>query len=115
MKILELLKSGVVVLELHGKILIGEGEDLLRETVQHYTQNWQQRALRGIVIDLSDVPYIDASGLGTLVRAFTSAGRVGARFVLCNPSKKIRNLLEVTKLLNTFNIYDTRDEAITSF
>jgi len=111
MKIVEREVSGVTVMDLHGKILIGEGDDVLREAVTKAVDGGKTK----LVLNLAEVPYVDSAGLGEIVRCYTTVSRKGGRLKLLNLTKKIQDLLAITKLLTVFETYDTEDEAIKSF
>ena len=103
MKIVERQVGDVVILDLHGKILIGEGDDALRDA--------GDAALGAI----GDVPYVDSAGLGEIVRCYTTVSRKGGKLKLINLTKKIQDLLAITKLLTVFEVYDSEEEATKSF
>lgn len=90
--------NNVVVLDLQGKLMIGEGDVMLREKVESLVDAGHRR----IVLDLADVPYVDSAGLGEIVRCYTALSRKNGRLKLRNPSKRIHDLLSVTKLLTFF-------------
>ena len=111
MKIVEREVGDVTILDLKGKILIGEGDDALRDAVTRLTDGGKTR----ILLNLADVPYVDSAGLGEIVRCYTTVSRKGGRLKLINLTKKIQDLLAITKLLTVFETYDTEQEAIKSF
>jgi anti-sigma B factor antagonist len=111
MKIVERQVEDVTVLDLHGKILIGEGDDALREAVTRLVDGGRTKLL----LNLADVPYVDSAGLGEIVRCYTTVSRKGGRLKLVNLTKKIQDLLAITKLLTVFETYDSEDEAVRSF
>ncbi len=111
MKIVEREVSGVTVLDLHGKILIGEGDDQLREAVTRLSEAGKTK----ILLNLADVPYVDSAGLGEIVRCYTTVSRKGGKLKLINLTKKIQDLLSITKLLTVFEAYDTEEEGLKSF
>jgi len=111
MKIVERQVGDVLILDLHGKIMIGEGDDALREAVTRIVDSGTMR----ILLNLADVPYVDSAGLGEIVRCYTTVSRKGGRLKLLNLTKKIKDLLAITKLLTVFETYDTEDEAVKSF
>ncbi len=102
---------GVVVLELHGKITIGEGDEALRDTVSKLVGRGKAK----IVLNLGDVPYVDSSGLAEIVRCYIYASRQGGKLKLIKITKKIEDLLTFTKLRTVFEIYDSEEEAVASF
>jgi anti-sigma B factor antagonist len=111
MKIVERKVGDVVILDLHGKIMIGEGDDALREAVTRLVDGGSTK----IVLNLGDVPYVDSAGLGEIVRCYTTVSRKGGRLKLQHLTKKIKDLLAITKLLTVFETYDSEDEAVKSF
>jgi anti-sigma B factor antagonist len=111
MKITERLVGDVVILDLQGKILIGEGDDQLREAVTKLADSGRTK----ILLNLAEVPYVDSAGLGEVVRCYTTVSRKGGKLKLLNLTKKIQDLLAITKLLTVFETYDNEEEAIKSF
>ena len=111
MKIIERQVEDVYILDLHGKILIGEGDDTLRDAVSRLVQNEKKK----ILLNLADVPYVDSAGLGEIVRCYTTVSRNGGRLKLVNLTKKIHDLLAITKLLTVFETYDSEAEGVKSF
>ena len=111
MKIVERQVDDVVILDLHGKILIGEGDDALREAVTNQADSGKTK----ILLNLAEVPYVDSAGLGEIVRTYTTVSRKGGKLKLLNLTKKIEDLLSITKLLTVFETYESEDEAINSF
>ena len=111
MKIVERLVGDVVILDLQGKILIGEGDDQLREAVTKLADSGKTK----ILLNLAEVPYVDSAGLGEVVRCYTTVSRKGGKLKLLNLTKKIQDLLAITKLLTVFETYDSEDEAVRSF
>jgi anti-sigma B factor antagonist len=111
MKIVERQVSDVTILDLHGKILIGEGDDALRDAVTKLVDGGKTR----ILLNLADVPYVDSAGLGEIVRCYTTVSRKNGKLKLLNLTKKIQDLLSITKLLTVFETYESEDEAVKSF
>jgi anti-sigma B factor antagonist len=111
MKITERLVSDVIILDLEGKILIGEGDDQLREAVTKLADAGKSK----ILLNLAEVPYVDSAGLGEIVRCYTTVSKKGGKLKLLNLTKKIQDLLSITKLLTVFETYDSEDEAVKSF
>ena len=111
MKITERLVGDVVLLDLQGKILIGEGDDQLREAVTKLADSNRTK----ILLNLAEVPYVDSAGLGEIVRCYTTVSRKGGKLKLLHLTKKIQDLLAITKLLTVFETYDHEEEAIKSF
>ena len=111
MKIVERQVGDVTILDLHGKILIGEGDDALRDAVTRLVDGGATKLL----LNLADVPYVDSAGLGEIVRCYTTASRKGGSLKLINLTKKIQDLLSITKLLTVFEVFDTEDDGVKSF
>ena len=103
--------DGVTVLDLSGRITLGEGSVQLRDAIRDSIGKGQKK----ILLDLGDVNYIDSSGLGELVSAYTSAKNQGATVKLLKLTKKVHDLLQLTKLYTVFDIYDDEASAIASF
>jgi len=103
--------DGVTVLDCGGRITLGEGSVQLREAIRDIIG----KGAKNILLDLGDVNYIDSSGLGELVSAFTTAKNQGATLKLLNLTKKVHDLLQLTKLYTVFDIYDDEAHAISSF
>jgi anti-sigma B factor antagonist len=111
MKIVERQVGDVVILDLHGKILIGEGDDALREAVTKLVDSGKTKLL----LNLADVPYVDSAGLGEIVRCYTTVSKKGGKLKLLNLTKKIQDLLSITKLLTVFETFEDESEAVKSF
>ena len=111
MKIEERAVNGVTILDLHGKMLIGEGDELLREKINGLVESGTKK----IVLNLAEVPYVDSAGLGEIVRCYTTVSRKDGKLKLLNLTKRIHDLLSITKLLTVFETYDTEDEVVKSF
>jgi anti-sigma B factor antagonist len=103
--------DGVTVLDLSGRITLGEGSVQLRDAIRDSIGKGQKK----ILLDLGDVNYIDSSGLGELVSAYTSAKNQGATVNLLKLTKKVHDLLQLTKLYTVFDIYDDEASAIASY
>ena len=111
MKIVERQVDDVHILDLHGKILIGEGDDALREAVTRLSDSGKTK----ILLNLADVPYVDSAGLGEIVRTYTTVSRHGGQLKLLNLTKRITDLLAITKLLTVFETFDSENDALRSF
>jgi anti-sigma B factor antagonist len=103
--------SGVSVVALNGRIVLGEESTALRESVKSLLVAGKKR----ILLDMSNVTYIDSAGLGILVAAHVSAKKQDAALHLSNLGTKFQDVLQLTRLLTVFNVYDTQAEAIKSF
>ena len=111
MQIEERLVGDVVMLDLKGKITLGEGDELLKDKVNSLVNQGHKK----IVLNLADVPYIDSAGLGEVVRTYTTVSRQGGSLKLLNLTKRITDLLSITKLLTVFETFDSENEAVRSF
>jgi anti-sigma B factor antagonist len=103
--------SGVTVVDLDGRIVLGEESNSFRERVKGLLANNHKK----IVLNMSNVTYIDSAGLGTLVATFHSARSQGATLKLCNLGSKFKEVLQVTKLMTVFDVYDNETAAVQSF
>jgi len=103
--------GGINVVDMSGRITLGEGSVVLREAVKDLLAKGQKK----ILLNLGDVTYIDSSGIGELVSAFTSVRNQGGELKLLNLTKKVHDLLQITKLYTVFDIKDDEAAAITSF
>ena len=112
MQITERMVSGdVMVLDMKGKITLGEGDEMLKDKVNSLVNQGHKK----ILLNLADVPYLDSAGLGEVVRAYTTVSRQGGALKLLNLTKRITDLLSITKLLTVFETFDTESEAVRSF
>lgn len=102
--------DGVTVVDLSGKLTIGEPVLLLRENLRTHTSEGE----RMFVLNLGDVGYIDSSGLGELVSSYTTVRNKGGDVKLLKLTSKTRDLLQMTKLLTVFDVYDDEAKAIAS-
>jgi anti-sigma B factor antagonist len=103
--------DGVTVLDLSGKITLGDGSIALREAVRETLSAGSKK----ILINLADVNYIDSAGLGELVGSYTSVKNAGGELKLLKLSKKVKDLLVITKLLTVFDVSDDEKQAIASY
>jgi len=103
--------SGVTVLELAGRVTLGEESSQLRTKLKDILGQGKTR----LVLDLGEVTYIDSAGLGTLVAGFTSARNQGANLKLANLTKRFREQLNITKLVTVFDVYNSVSDAVKSF
>ena len=103
--------DGVTILDLSGRITLGEGSVQLRDAIRDLISKGQKR----ILLNLGDVNYIDSSGLGELVSAFTTAKNQAADLKLLKLTKKVHDLLQLTKLYTVFDIWDDEANAIASY
>jgi len=103
--------GGVSVLDIEGRIVLGEESNSFREKVKSLLAAGKKK----IILNLAQVTYIDSAGLGTLVATFHSARSQGAVLKLTNLGSKFKEVLQVTKLMTVFDTYDTEAAAIQSF
>ena len=111
MEIDERTVGDVVVLDIKGRVQLGEGDEMLKDKVNSLLNQGRKK----IVLNLAEVPYIDSAGLGEVVRTFTTVSRQGGQLKLLNLTKRITDLLAITKLLTVFDTYDSEQEAVQSF
>jgi len=103
--------GGVTIVDLSGKITLGDGGITLREEVRKLVGEGQKK----IVLNLAEVNYIDSSGLGELVSAYTAVKNAGGELKLLNLTSKVRDLLVITKLVTVFDVKDDEAAAVSSF
>ena len=111
MQIEERVVSDVTILDLKAKITLGEGDEALREKINQLIGQNKKR----ILLNLAEVPYIDSAGLGEVVRTYTTVSRQGGQLKLVNLTKRITDLLSITKLLTVFEAFDSESEALKSY
>jgi anti-sigma B factor antagonist len=102
--------DGILIVGCSGRIVFGEESSLLREEVKKALQDSKR-----IVLNLGEISYIDSGGLGTLVALHTTALSAGATIKLANLTKRVGDLLQVTKLLTVFDVHDSEYKALESF
>lgn len=103
--------EGVSVVELDGRIVLGEESNSLREKIKSLLAEGKKK----IILNMANIKYIDSAGLGTLVAAHLSAKTQGASVRLCHLGNKFHEVLQMTKLLTVFDVYDTEAAAVSSF
>jgi anti-sigma B factor antagonist len=103
--------DGVSVVALDGRIVLGEESNALRERVKALVAEGKKK----IVLNMANITFIDSAGLGTLVAAHHSAKAQGAALKLCNLGAKFQEVLQITKLLTVFDVYNNESEAVASF
>src|SRR3954466_3375248 len=111
MQIDERVVGEVTILDLKGKITLGEGDEVLKDKINSLIHQNRKR----ILLNLADVPYIDSAGLGEVVRTYTTVSRQGGQLKLVNLTKRITDLLMITKLLTVFETFDSEPEALKSY
>ena len=103
--------DGVTIVDLSGRITLGEGSVVLRDSIKDLLGKGQKK----ILLNLGDVSYIDSSGIGELVSAFTSVRNQGGELKLLNLTKKVHDLLQITKLYTVFDVKDDEAAAIAAY
>ncbi len=103
--------DGITIVDLSGRITLGEGSVVLRDTIKDLLGKGQKK----ILLNLGEVSYIDSSGIGELVSAFTSVRNQGGELKLLHLTKKVHDLLQITKLYTVFDVKDDEAGAIAAF
>lgn len=111
MQIDERTVGDVLILDIKGRITLGEGDELLKDKVNSLLNQGQKK----IVLNLAEVPYIDSAGLGEVVRTYTTVSRQGGNLKLLSLTKRITDLLAITKLLTVFETFESENDAVQSF
>ena len=101
----------VSVMDVTGRITLGEGSSALRDSLRELVGKGQKK----ILLNLGDVSYIDSSGIGELVSGFTTVTNAGGQLKLLNLSKRVKDLLQITKLYTVFDVHDDEAAAVRSF
>src|SRR5258706_7090233 len=104
-------KGDVVIVDFHGRLAIGVGDELLPRLIEELLGEGHLK----ILLNLSEMDYIDSNGLGELVQSLKTSKRAGASLVLLKPQDRVRKTLKLTNLLPMFSVYDSEAEAIRSF
>lgn len=111
MKITERKSGDVTILDVEGKILLGEGDVQLRRKVTELVERNEMK----VVLNLEQVPYMDSGGLGEIVRSYTTVKKAGGNLKLLNATKRISDLLTITKLINVFELFEDEASVVASF
>ena len=111
MQIQHRMVGDVAIVDLNGRLMLGDGDDLLRDKVDGLIQQGQKR----LVLNLADVSYMDSTGLGTIVRTYTTALNQGGGLKLLRPTKRVKDLLTITKLLTILEAFESEESAVQSF
>jgi anti-sigma B factor antagonist len=101
----------VTILDMDGKVTIGEGSVALRNTIRRLVGEGKKK----ILLNLAGVGYVDSSGIGELVSSFTAVNKEGGQLKLLNLTQKIQDLLAITKLLTVFDVFENEGEALGSY
>jgi anti-sigma B factor antagonist len=111
MKLSTRKSANVVILDVDGKIVLGEGDVEIKNTVDSLLA----RGNKNFLLNLAKVPYLDSAGLGEIIRCFTALRKNGGHFKLLSPNQRIIDLLTITKLLDVFDTFDNEATAVASF
>jgi len=111
MKFSSRIVSGVSIIDVEGKILLGEGDVEIKQAVDGLIEKGHKRVL----LNLSRVPYVDSAGLGEIIRCFTALRKGGGTLKLLAPNPRLVDLLTITNLVNVFESYDDEASALRSF
>ncbi len=101
----------VVILDIEGKILLGEGDAEIKQAMDDLLSQGE----KNVVLNLAKVPYIDSAGLGEIIRSFTAMRKSGGNLKLLSPNQRLIDLLSITKLVNVFDWYGDEASAVASF
>lgn len=111
MKIEKRKKGNVTIFDLKGKILFGDGIDELRQSVNAALKENEKQ----LVLNFAEVPYLDSTGLGEVVRSYTTLKKEGGTVKIANLTNKVKDLMMVTKLITVFETFENENEAVKSF
>ena len=111
MQIDERAAGDVIILDLKGRMTLGDGDEVLKDKVNSLVLQGRKK----LVLNMSGVPYIDSAGLGEIVRTYTTVSRQGGSLKLLGLTKRITDLLSITKLLTVFETYENEADAVRSF
>ncbi len=101
----------VVIIDVDGKVVLGEGDVEIKKNVDGLLQSGN----RNLLLNLAKVPYLDSAGLGEIIRCYTALRRNGGNLKLLSPNPRIIDLLTITKLLDVFDTFDNEAAALASF
>jgi len=111
MQVSERTVGDVAIVDVSGKITLGEGDTVLGDKFRSLVQQGRRKLL----LNLGDVSYVDSAGLGAIVQSYATVKNQGGSLKLVNPTKRLKDLLSITKLLTVFEAFDNEAEAVTSF
>jgi anti-sigma B factor antagonist len=111
MQIEERVVGNVTILDLKGKITLGEGDEALKDKINSLVHQDRKQ----ILLNFAGVPYVDSAGLGEIVRTYTTVSRQGGQLKLVNLTKRITDLLSITKLLTVFETFESEPDALNSY
>lgn len=103
--------SNVVIIDVDGKIVLGDGDVEIKKTVDQLLS----RGNKNFILNLTHVPYLDSAGLGEIIRCYTTLRKSGGNFKLLSPNQRIVDLLTITKLLDVFDTFDNESAAVASY
>jgi anti-sigma B factor antagonist len=112
MHISERSVGNVTVVDVSGKITLGDGGDV---ALKDKMRSLIQQGVTNVLLNLGDVSYVDSAGLGEIVQSYATVTKSGGKLKLLNVTKRIKDLLSITKLLTVFECYDSEAEALKSF
>jgi anti-sigma B factor antagonist len=101
----------VTVVDAAGRITLGEGSSAFRDTIKELVNKGHKK----ILVNLGEVTYIDSSGIGELVSGYTTVSNAGGQLKLLNLTKRVHDLLQITKLYTVFEVFDDEAKALASF
>ncbi|PYP82618.1 MAG: anti-sigma factor antagonist [Blastocatellia bacterium AA13] len=111
MDIRERVVNGISVLDISGKISLGEGDLKIKDRIKDLLADGQRR----ILLNLAEVSYIDSAGLGSLISSYATVKREGGSLKLVNLTKRVKDLLAITKLITVFDTFEDENSAVSSF
>ena len=111
MTIQERTSGSVTVLDLNGKLVLGDGDSLLKDKIHSLVFQGRKQ----IVLNMANVSFVDSTGLGILVATYVTTKNAGGQIKLVSLTKRLQDLLAIAKLVTVFESYDSEDEAIRSF
>jgi anti-sigma B factor antagonist len=111
MKTNERQAGDITILDVEGRIMFGDGEDGFRDAVNRAIEAGRVK----LVINMAEVPFVDSAGISQLVRTFVTVGKKGGGMKLLKPTKRVRELLTVTRLLTVWHPFESEEEAVGSF
>ena len=112
MHISERTVGDVVIVDLSGKVTLGDGGDVV---LKDKMQSLLQQGRKNVLLNLGEVSYVDSAGLGQIVQSYATIMKNGGSLKLLNVTKRIKDLLSITKLLTVFETYEAEGEAVNSF
>lgn len=111
MKTTERQAGDITIVDVQGRIMFGDGEEEFRDAVNRAIEAGRVT----LVINMAEVPYVDSAGLSQLVRTFVAAGKRGGRMKLLNLTRRVRDLLTISRLLTVIEAFESEEEAVASF